>query len=99
MRAHQATFPIAVMADVLQVSRSGFYAWLDRPPSARAQRDAELVEAVRSSHAASDGSYGALRVHEDLKEAGFRVGKKRVARLMRQHGIVGVGRAGAIGRG
>ncbi|MGB3544827.1 IS3 family transposase, partial [Rubrivirga sp.] len=67
------------MADVLRVSRSGFYAWLGRPPSPRAQRDVEITEAIRSSHAESDGSYGALRVHEDLKEAGFRVGKKRVA--------------------
>ena len=92
MRAHQATFSVSVMAEVLQVSRSGFYAWLDRPPSARAQRDAELVEAIQSSHALSNGSYGALRIHEDLKDEGFRVGKKRVARLMRQHGIVGVTR-------
>ena len=80
------------MADVLRVSRSGFYAWRDRPPSARAQRDATLVEAIRSSHAVSDGSYGALRVHEDLKEAGFRVGKKCAGRLMREHGVVGVTR-------
>jgi transposase InsO family protein len=71
---------------------SGFYAWLDRPPSGRAQQDAELAEAIRSSHAASDGAYGALRIHEDLKDEGFRVGKKRVARLMREHGVVGVSR-------
>lgn len=92
MRAHQAHFPIAVMAEVLQVSRSGFYAWRDRPPSARAEQDAELIEAIRASHEASDGTYGVLRIHEDLKEAGFRVGKKRVARLMHQHSIVGVTR-------
>ena len=92
MKAHQATFPVTVMAEVLRVSRSGFYAWLDRPPSARDQQDAELAEAIQSSHAASDGVYGVLRIHEDLKDDGFRVGKKRVARLMRQHGIVGVSR-------
>jgi putative transposase len=78
------------MAEVLRVSRSGFYAWLHRPPSARAERDAEITEAVRVSHAESDGSYGALQVHADLRESGFRVGKNRVARLMRQHGIIGV---------
>ena len=94
MRAHQATFPVSVMAYVLRVSRSGFYAWLDRPPSSRAQQDSELVEAIRSSHGASDGAYGVLRIHEDpkhedLKDEGFRVGKKRVARLMREHGVVG----------
>ncbi len=92
MRAHQATFPISVMAEVLRVSRSGFYAWLDRPPSARDREDAALTEAIRSSHVASDGVYGALRIHEDLKDEGFRVGKKRVARLMREHGIMGVSR-------
>ena len=92
MRAHQADFPVSRMCDVLRVSRSGFYAWLDRPPSARAELDAEIVETIRASHAASDGAYGALRIHEDLKDEGFRVGKKRVARLMREHGIVGVSR-------
>jgi transposase InsO family protein len=80
------------MAEVLRVSRSGFYAWLERPPSVRAERDAEIVGAIRASHAESDGSYGALRIHADLQESGVRVGKKRVARLMRQHGIVGVTR-------
>ena len=92
MSAHQAQFPIAVMCDVLQVSRSGYYAWRDRPPSARDREDAELAEAIRDSHEASDGVYGVLRIHEDLKDEGFRVGKKRVARLMREHGIVGVSR-------
>ena len=92
MRAHQADFSVSVMAEVLRVSRSGFYAWLHRARSARAVRDDEIVGAIRSSHTESDGSYGALRVHADLREAGFRVGKKRVARLMRQHGIVGVTR-------
>ena len=92
MRAHQATFPVTVMCEVLRVSRSGFYAWRDRPPSVRDRQDAELAEAIQSSHAASDGVYGVLRIHEDLKDEGFRVGKKRVARLMRQHGIVGVSR-------
>ena len=92
MKAHQAHFPIAIMAKVLQVSRSGFYAWLERSPSARAERDAEIVAAIRISHADSNGAYGALRIHEDLKDAGFRIGKKRVARLMREHGIAGVSR-------
>ncbi len=92
MRAHQATFPVSRMCKVLRVSRSGFYAWLERPPSERAAHDAKITEAIRSSHAASDGSYGVIRIHEDLKDEGFRVGKKRVARLMREHGIVGVTR-------
>lgn len=92
MSAHQAQFPIAVMCDVLQVSRSGYYAWRDRPPSARDREDAGLTEAIRASHVASDGVYGALRIHADLRAGGIRVGKKRVARLMRAAGIVGVSR-------
>ncbi len=92
MKAHQAQFPIAVMCAVLQVSRSGYYAWRDRSPSARAERDADLVEAIRAPHAESDGTYGAARIHFDLQQSGVRVGKKRVARLMRAAGIVGVSR-------
>ena len=92
MRAHQATFPVSVMADVLRVSRSGFYAWRDRPPSNRDCEDAALTEAIRASHGASDGVYGALRIHADLRADGVRVGKKRVARLMKAAGIVGVSR-------
>ena len=89
---HQATFHIATMARVLQVSRTGYYAWRDRPPSERAQRDAELSERIAASHAASDETYGAPRIHEDLKDEGFQVGRKRVARLMRENGLVGVSR-------
>ena len=70
----------------------GYYAWRDRPPSERAQRDAELSERIAASHAASDETYGAPRIHEDLKDEGFQVGRKRVARLMRENGLVGVSR-------
>ena len=92
MTEHQAHFHIATMARVLQVSRTGYYAWRDRPPSERAQRDAELSERIAASHAASDETYGAPRIHEDLKDEGFQVGRKRVARLMRENGLVGVSR-------
>jgi len=92
MRAHQATFPVTLMCEVLRVSRSGFYAWCNRPPSVRAEQDAALAQAIQVSHTASGGAYGALRIHEDLKDEGFCVSKKRVARLMREHGIIGVTR-------
>ena len=92
MTAHQAYFPIALMAEVLQVSRSGFYAWQRRPPSARARADAALTEHIRAAHAASYETYGAPRIHAELRAGGVRVGRKRVARLMRQAGIVGVSR-------
>ena len=92
MRARQAQYPVAVMCEVLRVSRSGYYAWAERPPSARDREDAEVTEAIREAHAASYGTYGAPRVHAELRAQGVRVGKKRVARLMRAAGITGVSR-------
>ena len=97
MRDHQAAFPVATMCRLLGVSRSGYYAWVRRPPSERAVRDAQLTEAVRESHARSDGTYGAPRILADLKEAGERVGQKRIARLMREAGVVGVHRRRGVG--
>jgi putative transposase len=90
--AHQAIYPIATMCRVLGVSASGYYAWSARPPSARAQSDAALVERISALHAASRGTYGVPRVHKDLSESGLRVGRKRVARLMARAGLQGVSR-------
>lgn len=92
MRDHQAKFPVATMCRLLGVSRSGYYAWVKRPPSPRAVRDEQLTKAVQASHARSDGTYGAPRILADLQEAGEHVGQKRVARLMRKAGVVGVHR-------
>lgn len=85
-------FPVATMCRVLRVSSSGFYAWRQRPASPRAQRDAALTPQIQQFHARSDGTYGAPRILEDLREAGERVSQKRVARLMRTVGLVGVSR-------
>jgi len=92
MSAHQAQHRIATMARVLGVSKSGYYAWCKRPASARAQEDQRLLRAIRTSHAASDERYGAPKILDDVRDAGFAVGRRRVARLMRQNGIVGVTR-------
>ena len=73
---------------VLRVTRSGFYAWCHRGPSAHAQRDAQLRVQVRASFDASRGRYGHPRVHRDLTEAGEHVSEKRIARLMREDGLV-----------
>ena len=78
-----------VMCRVLQVSRSGYYAWIDRPVSLSAQDNERLVVLIRASHAASGGIYGSPRVTADLREAGERCGKNRVARLMQIHEIRG----------
>lgn len=89
MSANQACFPIAPMARVLGASKSGYYAWRQRPPSARAVADAALLKRVRTVHAASRQTYGAPRVHAELRARGERHGRKRVARLMRAAGLVG----------
>ena len=92
MRDHQAQFPVAALCGVLRVSHSGYYAWTKRLPSSRARRDALLVPRIIASHEASDGTYGSPRILGDLKDAGEFVGRKRVARLMRDAGVVGVSR-------
>ena len=92
MRAHRTEYPIRMMCRVLGVSPSGYYDWLDRPPSARAQADAILLERIKAHHEDSRGTYGMPRLHEDLKEEGIKVGGKRVARLMKNAGIMGVSR-------
>ena len=92
MSAHQAIYPIRTMARVLKVSASGYYAWRSRPASARATGDADLTRRIRTVHAGSHGTYGAPRVHAELKADGLPVGRKRIARLMRAAGIAGVSR-------
>jgi putative transposase len=80
------------MARVLKVSASGYYAWRSRPASARATADADLTRRIRTIHAGSHATYGAPRVHAELKADGLQVGRKRIARLMRTAGIAGVSR-------
>ena len=89
MSANQACFPIAPMARVLGMSNAGFHAWLRRPPSARAEADAALLERVQSIHTRSRQTYGAPRVHAELQVVGEKHGRKRIARLMRAAGLVG----------
>jgi putative transposase len=77
------------MCRVVGVSPAGFYAWRRRAPSARAIADERLMLNIRVAHQRSDETYGAPRVHRDLRADGIRVGKKRVARLMRADGLAG----------
>jgi putative transposase len=86
-------FPASAACSLLGVSTSGFYEWRTRPLSARAQRDQALLEHIAASHRLSRGTYGARRVHADLRLGlGIRCGRKRVERLMRANGLVGVHR-------
>jgi putative transposase len=89
--AKKAEHSIKTMCRVLEVSRSGFHAWENRAPSARAVEDERLLERIRAIHAGNRKVYGAPRIHAELRLAdGVRVGRKRVERLMRQAGISGM---------
>ena len=74
MRVHQAVYPVQTMCRVLEVSRSGYYAWRRREPSARAQSDATLTARIREVHEDSRKTYGSPRIHAELQEEGQRVG-------------------------
>jgi putative transposase len=84
---HRGIWPVAWMCDALGVSRSGFFAWLGRPPSKRAWSDETLGAAVRRSFLSSDRTYGARRVWRDVLEEGFACGLHRIERLMRQQAL------------
>ena len=92
MKANQADYPIAMMCRLLDVSTSGYYAWLKRLASKRSQEDEILIKKIRHYHHISDGTYGAPRILKDLQEEGIKIGQKRVARLMREAGLQGVTR-------
>ena len=80
-------FPVELAGAVLEVSRSGYYAWLRRPRSQRAERRSELAEQVKAAHAANRGVYGSPRLCEALRAEGVDVCENTVAKLMR-HGEI-----------
>lgn len=92
MEQEKATQHLATMSRVLGVSPSGYYAWCNRPLSARAQTDQVLLAQIHLIHVQSRGTYGAPRIHAELQAQGVRCGRKRVARLMRQAGLTGAQR-------
>ena len=85
---HRGEYPVRLMCRVLAVAPSGYYAWRRLGPTARAVADERLLLHVRVAFTRSGRTYGAPRVHRDLRAAGLRVGKKRVARLMRRDHLV-----------
>ena len=92
MRANRAMYPVATMCRLLGVSTSGYYAWQGRAPSARTESDEALLDRIREIHRLSRGTYGAPRIHAELVDRGYAVGRKRVARLMRRAGLRGISR-------
>ena len=87
--AEKTSYPVSLLCRVLPVSRSGYYAWRDRPPSKRERENADLTEQIKEIHHRSRGTYGYPRVHAELRALGVRCNRKRVARLMRKDGLQG----------
>jgi putative transposase len=87
IKAQEKEFSVAMMCRLLEISRSGYYAWLSRPVSKRDRENRRLLALIRASYLASGGVYGAPRIFLDLREAGETCGKHRVERLMRLHRI------------
>ena len=88
VQAEKAAVPVVTLCRILQVSRSGFYAWCERPESEHAKQDRQLRVRVRASFDASKQRYGSPRVWEDLAEEKIHVSRKRVVRLMQEEGLV-----------
>jgi putative transposase len=80
---HRGIWPVDVQCEALGVSRSGFYAWCERPVSTRAITDTAILHTIRASFAASDSTYGARRMLDEVRAAGYVCGRERVGRLMR----------------
>jgi transposase InsO family protein len=89
IHAEKASYPVRVLCRALDVTPSGYYAWVSRPPAARAVRDRQLRAQLRTAHAAHRGRYGSPRLHRLLRTQGIAVGRNRVIRLMRLDGLRG----------
>jgi putative transposase len=87
MKQWRFHFPVIIMGRVLRVSRSGFYAWLGRKPSRRAQEDERLKVAIKAAHKRTRETYSARCLQPELARDGFVVGRDRIARLRRELGI------------
>lgn len=84
---HMGEFPLRLMCRVLEVSRSGFYAWSSRPKSSRATANDRLRLEIRAVHAETHRRYGAIKIRKELNGSGISCGRNRVARLMREEGL------------
>jgi putative transposase len=83
----RADYPVTIMCDVLGVSPAGYYAWRARPESRRAADNRQLVDDIKRVHRDACERYGSPRIHAELRAQGCGVGRGRIERLMRRHGI------------
>jgi putative transposase len=86
--AEKAHYPVSVLCETLEVSRSGFYAWKLRPPSQREMDDRRIAPGVLSIFQRTNGTYGSPRIHEELRQAGELIGRGKVCRLMKELDLV-----------
>jgi transposase InsO family protein len=84
---HRQEFEITIMCRLLAVSRSGYYVWRQRQPSAREMADIQLLQEIKKIFAASGQTYGSPRIHIELRAEGIRCSRKRVERIMRENGL------------
>ena len=84
---HRSIWPVAWLCKALDVSRSGFHAWLNRSPSKRTLEDEAVLAVMRRSFTASDRTYGARRIWHDVLAEGFNTGLHRIERLMRENAM------------
>jgi transposase InsO family protein len=89
IRRHAGEYPLPWLCQVLDVSLSGYYAWLHRPESQRSQDDRRLLIEIRAIHRQSRRTYGSPRMHRELRARQYGCGRHRVARLMRRDGLEG----------
>jgi putative transposase len=87
IREHRQEFPVEILCEILDVSRSGFYAWLDRPRSSRHQRRQDLLAKIRQVHQDSRQTYGSPRICRQLQSQQIRCCRNTVAKLMKNNGI------------
>ncbi len=87
MHDHHSEFRVTAMSRVLEVGASGYYRWRGRKPSAREVENERLVEKIKATHAESRSTYGSPKIYRKLRQAGETVNHKRVARLMKKHGL------------
>ena len=87
MRQMRLHYPIPLISRILKVSASGFYAWLDRPPSERAKKEMHLEVEIKAAHRRTRQTYGAERLQHEMAEHGVRVGICRLKRIRRKLGL------------
>ena len=87
MSRQRQLYPVKLMARVLGVSRSGFYAWLTRAPSARSEKDEKMKPLIRIAHKKGRGTYGPRRIQTELQSTGTVLGRDQIGRLRREMGL------------